>query len=120
MAYADSNYDKLEDEIHELEDDFSDEYGDVLEDVLQKVHDKICPDTDVLFPTAYLAKHYTVTGNDEKGNPIYDVKYPEGVPVIADAYEKEDSRLVILPNPVRIVLLIGAKKRATVWQNPAA
>ena len=35
LTYNDSNYDDIEDDLHDLEDDFNEEFGTFLEDVLQ-------------------------------------------------------------------------------------
>ncbi len=55
-------------------------FGEYLEEVLQEVHDKLSPDTDVLFPTAYLAKTYTVSPKNE-----FSVSTAEGVFVEVDS-----------------------------------
>ena len=55
IDYNDARYDDLEEELHDLEDDFNEEYGDYLEDVLEDVHGKLKSDADILLPTAYLA-----------------------------------------------------------------
>ncbi|MFM8834916.1 MAG: hypothetical protein ACKOEV_15045 [Cytophagales bacterium] len=58
IDYNNPKYDDLEEALHDLEDAFLDDFGDEMEKVLQQVHDKICPDTDVLLPIAYMAKFY--------------------------------------------------------------
>jgi hypothetical protein len=45
IDYNNPKYDDLEEELHDLEDDFQDEYGNFLEQALQTVHDQYCPDT---------------------------------------------------------------------------
>lgn len=40
LDYNDKNYDRVEEELHDMEDDFLDEYGDFLEEVLRDVHDE--------------------------------------------------------------------------------
>ena len=74
IDYNNPKYDDLEEQLHDLEDDFHDEYGDYLEEVLKKVHDEICPDTDVLFPIAYIAKSYKLNSKNE-----FSVAGTEGV-----------------------------------------
>src|SRR5688500_8657656 len=86
LNYNNPKYDDLEEELHDLEDDFQDEHGDTLEEELQEVHDALCPDNDVLMPIAYIGK---------------------GVPVEVDKYDGKDTKLVIVPGPPRIILLIG-------------
>lgn len=116
LTYADKNYDIIEEELHDLEDDFIDEFGDYMEEALSLVHDEYCPDNDLLLPTAYFAKRYNETGKDDKGKPVYDVDPSEGVLVEVEEYPGLPCRLVILPNPVRIVLQVSNKAKEVVWQ----
>jgi hypothetical protein len=109
IDYNNPKYDDLEEELHDLEDDFQDKFGDYLETVLQEVHDHHCPDTEVLFPIAYLAKSYMVTDKNE-----FSVATTEGVFVEVDEYPGKETKLVILPNPPRVILNIG-KEQKTVW-----
>lgn len=94
LDYNNPKYDDLEEELHDLEDEFQDEYGDQLEEALQSVHDIHCPDNDVLLPIAYIGK---------------------GVPVEVDKYAGKDTKLVLTPNPVRIILQVGKDKQEVVW-----
>ena len=43
LTYADEKYDDIEEELHDLEDDFNDEYGTELENLLDSIHDQYCP-----------------------------------------------------------------------------
>jgi hypothetical protein len=99
LDYNNPKYDDLEEELHDLEDDFQDNYGDHLEEALQGVHDKFCPDNDVLLPIAYIGK---------------------GVPVEVDQYAGKDTKLVIIPGPTRIMLLVGNDKQEVVWSAKLA
>jgi hypothetical protein len=110
LDYNDPKYDDLEEKLHDLEDAFQDTYGDELESALQEVHDEYCPDSDVLVPIAYIAKQYVISKKDE-----YAVANTEGVFVEMDDYPGKDTRLVIVPNPVRIVLNIGSDVQKVVW-----
>jgi hypothetical protein len=47
LTYADKDYDKIEEELHDMEDDFQENYGEYLEEALADVHDEFCPDNDV-------------------------------------------------------------------------
>jgi hypothetical protein len=94
IDYNNPKYDELEEELHDLEDDFQEQYGEFLEEALQDVHDKLCPDNDVLMPIAYIGK---------------------GVPVETDKYAGKDTKLVITANPPRVVLLVGKDKQEVVW-----
>ena len=65
LNYSDDTYDDIEEMLHDLEDDFNEKYGDQLEGILEKVHSKHCPESDVLLPTAYLAKKFVETEDGE-------------------------------------------------------
>lgn len=81
-----------------------------MEKVLQQVHDKICPDTDVLLPIAYMAKSYIISEKNE-----FSVAPNEGVFVELEKLPSKETRLVIIPNPIRIVLNLGKDKQQVVW-----
>lgn len=114
IGYQDPRYDDVEEELHDLEDALMEEHGEELEEVIQQVHDKICPDTDVLLPIAYLAKSYVPTTNDD-GSETFDVDLKEGVPVILDDYPDHLSRMVLLPNPPRLIVQVNREKRFLAW-----
>ncbi len=120
LDYEDLKYDDVEEELHDLEDDFVESYGDPLEEVLQDVHDKLCPDTDVLLPIAYLAKKYIAIGPQKNGSEGYDVAMNEGVPVILDEYPNHASRIVMVPNPPRLILQVVPDQRFQVWPETPA
>lgn len=94
LHYNDPKYDDLEEQLHDLEDDFQEKHGEFLEEALQSVHDDLCPDNEVLMPIAYLGK---------------------GVPVEVDKYPGKDTRLLLVTNPPRIILAIGKEKQDAVW-----
>jgi hypothetical protein len=112
LNYNNPQYDDLEEKLHDGEDAFQDEYGEYLEEVLQDIHDEHCPDSDVLMPIAYLAKKYTIS---EKGE--YSVDPAEGVFVETEKFAGKDTKLVIIPNPLRIALNIGKDQHIIVWQG---
>jgi hypothetical protein len=91
-------------------------FGAEMEQVIQGVHDKICPDTDVLLPIAYLAKSYVLAKNEE-GKEIFDVDLKEGVPVILDDYPDHLTRMVLLPTPPRLIVQVNREKRFLVWPD---
>jgi uncharacterized membrane protein YfhO len=109
IDYNNPKYDDLEEVLHDLEDEFLDNYSDEMEKILQEVHDKLCPDTDILLPIAYMAKAYTVTDKNE-----FSVTTSEGVFVEVDSLPGKDTKLVIVPNPLRIVLNLKDKQQV-VW-----
>jgi hypothetical protein len=94
LDYNNPKYDDLEEELHDMEDDFQEEYGENLEEALQTVHDDLCPDNDVLMPIAYLGK---------------------GVPVEVDKYAGKDTKLILATSPTRIILSIGKEKQEVLW-----
>ena len=110
IDYNNPKYDDLEEELHDLEDSMHVKYGAYLEEALQEVHDKYCPDTDVLFPTAYLAKTYIISTTNE-----FSVATSEGVYVEVDSLPGKETKLVIVPNPLRIILNVGKEKQQVVW-----
>ncbi|MDH3709992.1 MAG: hypothetical protein OER04_08905 [Cyclobacteriaceae bacterium] len=115
IDYEDLKYDSVEEELHQMEDDFVENYGEDLEKVLQKIHDELCPETDVLLPIAYVAQKYIPTGTKEDGTEGYDVTMQEGVPVILEEYPDHPSRIVLVPNPPRLILQVAVDQRFQVW-----
>lgn len=93
IDYNNPKYDDLEEQLHDLEDDFQDAYGEYVEEALQTIHDQYCPENDILMPIAYL----------------------KGVPVEADKFPGKDTKLILAPSPTRIILSIGKDKNEVVW-----
>ncbi|MEO7991543.1 MAG: hypothetical protein ABI663_18465 [Chryseolinea sp.] len=93
VNYSDPTYDDLEEELHDLEDDFQEEYGEYMEEALQNVHDQFCPDNDVLMPIAYL----------------------KGIPVEVEKLPGKDTKLFIEAKPPRIILTVGTSAQQIVW-----
>lgn len=110
ISYDDSRYDNLEEEVHALEDKFLAQYDDFLEDVLLDIHDEYCPETEVLSPLAYVARQYVAVGDR------YEIADNQGVWVEIDEVPGKEAYLVLLPNPLRVELVIG-KFRKVVWQT---
>lgn len=110
IDYSNPKYDVLEEELHDREDGFQEKFGDYLEEALQQVHDVYCPDTDVLYPIAYIAKAYQINDKNE-----YTVSNSEGVFVEVDKFPGKDTKLVLVPNPPRVFLNIGKDKQQLVW-----
>jgi hypothetical protein len=110
LSYSDDTYDDVEEVLHDLEDDFNEKYGDQLEEVLDKVHIKHCPESDVLLPTAYLAKKFVETADGE-----IEIGKKEGVEVEWVENPDAAARLVLLPSPTRI-LLMTPKGISVVWE----
>lgn len=115
LDYNDDAYDQVEDDMHDYEDEFLDKYGDYIEGAFEEVHEEHCPDTDVLLPTAYIAKKY-IEKTDKDGNLTFGVGPNEGVLVEADNYEKNYVRLILVPSPTRIVMTIDNRQPKVVWE----
>ncbi len=111
IDYNDPVYDDLEEVLHDLEDAFQAEFGSYLEKVLKEVHDAHCPDTDVLHPISYIAKSYTINGNNE-----FQIGHSDGIYVEMEKYPNRETKLALLPNPLRVVLNIGSEKQEILWE----
>lgn len=117
LEYSDENYDDLEEQLHDLEDDFNDKYENILAPELEKIYAKLKSDTDVLLPTAYLANHYQEMLPDAKGSITYEVSGEQGVPIESDELGKVDMRIVLIPNPIRFALLVNGKQMKELWKS---
>lgn len=117
MDYSDASYDDLEEELHDLEDDFNDEYEETLEPQLDKIYAKLKSDTDVLLPSAYLANAYKEMLPDATGVVTYEVSGNVGVPIESDQFDKMDVRIVLIPNPARFVLLVNGRQMKDLWKS---
>lgn len=115
LDYNDPEYDTVEEELHEMEDRFIEDYGKYLEEVLKSVHEEFCPDNEVLLPIAYLANKYKVNQKG-KGDPEFEVSLDEGVIVDVENYSDKLTRLVLVPNPVRLLLQIHNSHHEEVWK----
>ncbi|PTX18486.1 hypothetical protein C8N40_106286 [Pontibacter mucosus] len=104
LDYNDARYDDIEEELHDLEDDFNEEYGEELEEVLEDVHGKIKSDADILLPTAYLASSLD-------GKELEDGDETEGVWVESDTFPGVEMRLVLVANPPRVLLILADQER---------
>jgi hypothetical protein len=116
LTYDDSKYDKIEEELHDLEDDFLEKYGDYFEEVLENIHEKLNLDNDILLPIAYLPKAISENGKNEDGSANYGLKHGEGVLVDVHGKPGKDIRLALMPNPVRFVLVSDGSKVDVVWK----
>lgn len=114
LDYNDERYDEVEEELHDMEDKFIELYGDYLEDALHTVHDEFCPDNDVLLPIAYLANQYIK--KEQNGQTIYTTLTNQGVPVDVDDFPGKKTKIVLLPAPTRLVLIIDNTNQQVVWK----
>jgi len=110
LNYDDEEYDRVEEEVHSLEDSFQDQYGEYLEEKLADVHDEYCSDNDVLIPIAYIANKYILS------NEQFNVDVNQGVQVDVDDYPQKKTRLVLIPKPTRIVLIVDENTQNVVWE----
>jgi len=110
LDYDNEEYDRVEEELHLMEDDFQEKFGDYLEEALSYVHDEFCADNEVLLPIAYLAKEYKVE------NDKFDVDANQGVHVDVDDFPGKITRLVLVPSPTRILLIVDINIREEVWR----
>ncbi len=117
MDYSDEKYDDLEESIHDLEDDFNENYEGVLEKEFEKIYTRLKSDTDILLPTAYIANKYKPVLPDANGVITYEVTGREGVPIESDQFDRQDVRLVLVPNPVRILMIINGKSVKDIWKS---
>jgi hypothetical protein len=117
MDYSDEKYDDLEEAIHDLEDDFNENYEAILEKEFEKIYAKLKSDTDILLPTAYIANQYKPVLPDANGVVTYEVSGREGVPIESDQFDRQDVRLVLVPNPARILMIINGKALKDLWKS---
>ena len=73
------------------------------------------PDSDVLLPTAYIAKHYTRKQKDAMGRCSYDVEFGEGIPIESDKFGDQEVYLSLVPGATRLVVTVGETAKQTVW-----
>lgn len=89
---------------------FNDKYCQEMERIIFEIYDELCPDDEVKPIGDYVANHYT------KYSGIYDVPHNEGVIVHLDDFSFTTGRLVLLPDPARIVLQNpDTKHREVLW-----
>ncbi len=99
----------LSEKINQSEVDFELKYGSKLKEVFMDVHDEICPDDKVLPPTEYIADTYLKRGDN------FLVDGSQGVKVQSDDFPKEDTKLVLMPNPLRVMVNIDEFDKERVW-----
>jgi hypothetical protein len=115
LDYNNPEYDTVEEELHMLEDEFLKIHGKELEEVFKNIHDEFCPENEVLLPIAYLANKYKVKKRND-GDIEFSVSLDEGVIVDVDNYSDRLTRLVMVPNPSRILLQINNSHSEEVWK----
>ncbi|MEM6300017.1 MAG: hypothetical protein AAF740_15120, partial [Bacteroidota bacterium] len=107
----------LEEELHDLEDSFLEEFGEYVEDGIAEVYEEFELEEDVLSPLAYLARSYQKMDETEEG-PKYNITNKDGLPIDVPGYESRDTRLVMLPNPPRLFMILKGRGKE-VWRAKA-
>jgi len=113
LNYNDDNYDEVEDDLHEKEDNFVENHGEALEDILGDVHEELNIDTDVLLPTAYIPKKFI---EDEKEDS-FEIDANDGVLIESDEIPNKNTRLVLVPNPTRIIFIVDGQLNRIAWSS---
>lgn len=115
MDYNDETYDDAEEKLHEFEDNFLENYGEYLEDILEDLYEQHSPNQDVLSPIAYIARNYSPLEETEQGQQ-YSFKPQDAVQFEVQKAPKMDARLVFIPNPVRLLLVLDKKEVSELWR----
>ncbi len=90
---------------------FNEKYNLAMQNIMFEIYDELCPDDEVKPIGEYLADHYT------KSSGTYDAPLSEGVAVHLDDYSFTEGRLLLLPDPARIVLQnFETQHREILWQ----
>ena len=111
MDYNEQDYDRKEAELHQLEDELLKQHGDFLSLLLQTVHEENGIEQEILTPLAYLARSYV-----KRVDKSYDVQAGFGALVdVAD--QDRPSYLVIVPGPLRIMLVHSSNIKEVLWRG---
>ena len=116
LTYDNKNYDEIEEELHDLEDDFLEKYGETLEDVFSDAHEKVRSDNDILLPIAYVGQRYS-KGKNADGSVRYEAEAGEGVLIETELHPNKETRLVLVPSPVRVELQVANGKKEVLWED---
>jgi hypothetical protein len=116
LGYDHPDYDSIEEALQEQEDEFLDVFGDYLEDAFTKAHKTFCsPNNDVLLPTAYIPRQYEVVIDPELGVEDVEVGDNDGIPVDLLDFPNLEARMLLLPNPTRIIVFSSAGLQELWW-----
>ena len=115
LSYNSPEYDTVEEELHSLEDEFDDNYGKYLEKVLTDIYKKLSSPTEIMLPIAYIAKKYNILHEEGSRDSRFDPPMNEGIVIDTRDGGHEITRLVIAPNPTRMLMQKGEKERTEVW-----
>ncbi|MEP0714128.1 MAG: hypothetical protein ABJC55_19585, partial [Algoriphagus sp.] len=67
--------------------------------------------------TAYIANAYKPLLPDANGVISYEVSGSQGVPIESEQFDKQDVRIVLIPNPARFVMLINGRQLKDLWRS---
>ena len=115
LSYSDDDYDDIEDQLHEIEDDFNEEFADYLEGILEDVHEEVNTTADILLPTAYLSKSYEVS-KDGADEITYYIGDEDGVYVKMESFLELNTRIVLVPNPARFYFTLNGEIKKELWR----
>jgi hypothetical protein len=111
LDYQEERYDEMENRLHDLEDRLIHEFGPYLTETLQQIHDERCNEREILTPIAYIARNYI-----KRVDNSYDVEPGHGALVDVDQRTGTPCYMVIVPGPLRILLVKGDNTREQVWE----
>ncbi len=90
---------------------FNEKYQLDMEQVMFDIYDELCPDDEIRPISEYLASQYIERPNG------FDVPFDEGVLVHLDDFAFKEGRLVLIPDPARIILQSPETyHREVLWQ----
>lgn len=119
LNYSDPEYDKMEDKIHELQDSLNEDYGVYFDKVLIKAYKQVNCGDDVLNFTDYIARNYSKANENTQGTQ-YTVDPDDCIAVTLshDSAKGQsfEGTLYFQPNPLRLVLSLGAHERI-LWNS---
>lgn len=110
------DYYRCKQELHTLEQHFQHEHGKQVKEILLDVYDELTPDTPINEPLDYIAKTASAVRTGPEGK-IYEVDATQGAAVYVDDYPHKPTRLVLLPNPLRVQLNVDARQQEVVWHS---
>lgn len=101
-------------ELEQAESAFLEQYGSKLRAVLQAAYELHFVEKDLASLLDYLAPRYREVSENDNG-PTFDVGHDQGVPVTPAGKPGQKAKVVLVPNPLRILLNIDAHTREELW-----
>lgn len=114
MNYNDPAYDKLEDNIHDVQDDLNNKYGAFFEKIVSGIYKQLNSDDEILNFTDYIARTYKKSTENELGTQY--IVDPDDSIAVTFKHESIkgkifEGNLYFKPNPLRIAFLLGTQER---------